>query len=81
MKLFAKTAIVGLMVLGTVGAANAATLDKIPGISSTNLNVSVKDGVATLFGNTESASERQLAERHVAKLEGVDKVINLVTFQ
>jgi len=81
MKFLTKTAIATLMVLGTMGAANAATLDTIPGISSTNLNVTVKDGVATLFGNTDSASERKLAERHVAKLEGVERVINLVTFQ
>jgi len=81
MKLFTKTAIASLFVLSSMGIANAATIDSIPGVSSANINVNVENGVATLFGNTDTASERKLAERHVAKLEGVDRVINLVTYQ
>jgi len=81
MKLFTKTAIATVLVLGSFGAANAATLDSIPGVTSPSVNVNVNDGVATLFGQVDTASERKLAERHVAKLEGVDRVINLVTYQ
>jgi len=81
MKLLTKTAIATVMAMSTLGAVNAKTLDFIPGVTSPNVNVTVQEGVATLFGVVDTHSERKLAERHVAKLEGVDRVINLVTHQ
>ena len=81
MKLFKKSAIATIMLVGTmaIGTASAITLDA-PGVTSASVNVTVKDGVATLFGTVESGFERAQAERHVAKLDGVDKVINLIGY-
>jgi osmotically-inducible protein OsmY len=50
------------------------------GASGVNLSITVKNGIATLFGTTESATEARLAENLVAQMNGVEQVINLVTF-
>ena len=83
MKLIKKTAITSALVLGTLGlgSASAITLDNIPGVTGTNLQVQVDNDVATLFGQADSGADKNIAERHVAKIEGVDRIINLVTFQ
>lgn len=81
MKLFKKTAIATSLVLSVfaMGAAQALTISP-PGVSAANLNVTVKDGVATIFGSADSLAESSQAEQYVAGLDGVDQVINLVTF-
>lgn len=81
MKLFKQTAIATTLILGAfaMGSAQALTIST-PGVSSAHLNVNVKDGVATIFGTADSAAERNLAEKFVAKSEGVDRVINLITY-
>ena len=81
MKLFKSTALATVLVMGSIGAASAVTLDSLPGATGTNINVKIDNGVATLFGQADSGIDRKIAERHVAKLEGVNKVINLVTHQ
>lgn len=83
MKLFKKTAIAATLVLSALamGSAQAITLDSLPSVNGAGLNVSVKDGTATLFGQADSSSESAFAEQYVANMEGIDKVINLVTFQ
>lgn len=80
MKLFTKTVIASALVLGSF-AVNAATLDSIPGVTAANVNYTVDNGVATLFGSVESKSESKMAERYIAQLDGVDRVINLITHQ
>ncbi len=67
-------------VLATVafGSTNAITLDNVS--SSTNLNVTVNNGVATLFGNVDSQFESVQAERAAAKIDGVESVRNLLNF-
>ena len=81
MKLFKKTAMVSALVVSAfaMGSASALTISA-PGVNSPNLNVNVKDGIATIFGTADSAAERGLAEKFVANSEGVDRVINLVTY-
>jgi len=84
MKLFNKTAIASVLVLGSLamGPASAITLNSLPGVTGSSIQVHIdREGVATLFGQTDSGAEKGIAERHVAKLDGVEKVINLVTFQ
>ena len=61
-----------------IGSASAITIDDVS--SSTNVNVTVKNGVATLFGNVDSNFEKQQAAQAAAKIEGVDSVRNLLTF-
>ena len=86
MKLFKTSAIATALLIGTIsigtmamGTASAITLDA-PGVTSASVNVSVKNGVATLFGTVDSSFERAKAERHIAKMDGVDKVINLISY-
>ena len=38
------------------------------------------NGVATLSGNVESAFDRELVERQARKIDGVHRIINLITF-
>ena len=83
-KTLAALAITGALSIGTASAMglNAGTqpLDSVIGVSSANLSVSLNDGVATLFGNAESGAESALAASHVAKIDGVERVINLITY-
>lgn len=65
----------------TMGSASAITLDSIPGVSGSSLNVQVNNGVATLSGTADSGAERALVKAYVAKMDNVDRVIDLVTFQ
>ena len=83
-KTIAALAITGALSIGSASAMglNAGTkpLDTIVGISSPSVYVKIDDGVATLFGNVESSFDSNLAENHVENIEGVDRVINLVTY-
>lgn len=78
----AALALTGALSMGTASAAglNAGVkpLASVIGISSTNIRVVVDDGVATLFGYVDSSHEANLAEAHVEKIEGVDRVINRI---
>ena len=47
--------------------------------SNVNLSITVKNGIATLFGTTDSAAEATLTENLVLQMDGVDNVINLIT--
>ena len=61
-----------------IGSASALTLE---GISSPEkVNITVQNGVATLFGNVDSNFEKHLAAKAAAELEGVDRVRNLLIF-
>ena len=71
----------------SIGSASAMGLNigtqpvnQIIGVSSASLSVTVNDGVATLFGSTDSGAEAALAEAKVAQMEGVDRVINLISW-
>ena len=87
MKLFNKATLASLFVIGALAAGTASAMTdrhttELTGVlstSSVNLRVTVEDGVAYLFGNVDSAIESGHAARHVAGIEGVNKVINLIT--
>ena len=83
-KTLAALAITGALSIGTASAmglnAGTQSLDSVIGVSSANLSVSLNDGVATLFGNAESGAESALAASHVAKIDGVERVLNLITY-
>lgn len=72
-----KLIIASVLAFGVIGSASANF--SIPGVSSTDLNVRIDNGVATLYGKVDSGAEEALAKRYVAGLDGVDKVIDLVT--
>jgi len=85
MKLSAKQsiaalALIGAMSVGTASAMTSATmpLTSVVGVGSSNLRVHVEDGIAHIFGIVENGSEAALAQAHVEKLPGVDKVINRI---
>lgn len=83
-KLAAAMVVAGIMTAGNTSAMGLSqgtqALSSIVGVSSSSISVNVDDGVATLFGSADSGSDAALAENHVAKLDGVDKVINLITY-
>jgi len=61
-----------------MGSANALTIQDVT--SSTNVRVQVQNGVATIFGNVESGFDKQLVAQQTKKIEGVDRVRNLLKF-
>lgn len=83
-KTIAALALTGALSIGTASAmgldSGTQSLDSVIGVNSASLSYTVQDGVATLFGNVDSSIESSLAKSHVAKIEGVDRVINLVTY-
>ncbi len=69
----------------TVSNVSAGTLDltnesahEIVALSSPDLKVTVYDGIATIFGVTESDAEAKLVEDQIAQLEGIEYVINMI---
>ncbi|MEE9322316.1 MAG: BON domain-containing protein [Granulosicoccus sp.] len=44
-----------------------------------NINVTVKDGVATLFGHVDDAYSEQAAKQAALRFDNVDRIIDLVT--
>lgn len=82
-----------VLALGLTGAMSVGTAAaKVPdnhyvpaghsiiSISSPNLRVTIYDGIATLFGTAESHAEAQAAEEEILDVEGVEHVINLITW-
>ncbi len=76
--IIATALIAGSLVAGSASAMTPVNIDGLS--SSTNVNVSVKDGVATLFGSVDSQFERIQVANAAKKLEGVNQVRNLLTF-
>jgi len=61
-----------------MGSAQALTVKDVT--SSTNVRITIENGVATLFGNVESSFDRDLVARQAKKIEGVERINNLLTF-
>jgi len=80
-----KTTIATLTLAGALFAGSASAMitsgpvNGVVGISSASLNYTVDEGVATLYGDVDSGVESALAQAHVEKLQGVNKVINLIS--
>ncbi len=55
--------------------------NSIVSVSSNDLRVTVYDGIATLFGNAESAEEAELAEQQIRSIDGIDHVINVLVWE
>jgi len=70
-------ALIAATVLAT-GSASAHTVGDIK--NSAHLNLQIENDIATLSGSVDSSSERILAERLVARMDGVERVRNLLTF-
>ncbi len=80
MKLLKTAVIASVLAIGVIGTASAAGLSSVPGVNG-NVNVVVSDGVATVYGHVDSSFERNLTGKYVGAQDGIDRVINLVTFQ
>ena len=78
MKLIKTLAAATLMTTMAMGSAQALTVKDVT--SSTNVRVTVQNGVATLFGNVESSFDKELVARQARKIDGVERVNNLLTF-
>ncbi|MBX2881771.1 MAG: BON domain-containing protein [Granulosicoccus sp.] len=70
-----KLLIASALMLTVVGTASA----NIPNVTSPNLDILVKNGIATVFGHAEDGIDRKMAVIYAGKLEGVEKVIDLST--
>ena len=82
-KIAAAILVTGMMTAGSASAMGLSEgtqpLDSVVGVSSANLSVNVRDGIATVFGNVESGAEAAIAKSYVSQMAGVDRVINLIT--
>ena len=82
-KIAATILVTGIMTAGTASAMGLSQgtqpLDSVVGISSANLSVNVRDGIATVFGNVESGAEAAIAKNYVSQMDGVDRVISLIS--
>ncbi|ASJ70536.1 BON domain-containing protein [Granulosicoccus antarcticus] len=78
----AATTIVLATVFSGVASANISTgnihNDVQSAIGAGNVSVSVKDGVAILFGSVDSRIDSNAAARAAASFAGIDKVINRI---
>lgn len=72
------------MSMGTASAnlpeIGTQPLNTILAVTSPKLSVTVNDGIATLFGDAESGSEAAMVEERISDIEGVEHVINLITW-
>jgi len=61
-----------------VSSAHAATvqLNSIVGVNSTDLSVTIEDGVAVINGEVDSPVEAALVSTFVSEMAGVDEVVN-----
>ncbi len=80
MKILKTALIASALTMGAIGTASAAGLSSVPGVNG-NVNVVVNNGVATVYGHVDSSFERNLTGKYVGSQAGVDRVINLITFQ
>ena len=78
MKMIKSLIVATVLATAAIGSASALTLDQAT--SSTNVQVTVNNGVATLFGNVDNNYERYQAAQAAAKIDGVDEVRNLLTY-
>lgn len=73
----------GLLFSGSAMAILPATgtkpLNSIIGVTSSTLNVTIKDGTAYVSGTVDSGGEISLVLSHVSNMDGVDRVVNMVT--
>jgi len=58
---------------------HSSTLTGVVGLSTHSINYTVDEGTATLIGDVDSHVEAALAVAELGKLEGVDRVINLLS--
>ena len=66
--------------LAEVSDAESNSSSPIIAISSPDLRVTVYDGIATLIGTAGSQDEAALAEQQILAVNGVEHVINLITW-
>jgi len=86
MKMSLKTALTALALSAAIAGPAAANVpaQSIDGeirsaITNGNVNVTVKDGVATLFGWVEDHQSEQAAKQAALSFDNVDKVVDLIT--
>lgn len=53
--------------------------DTLTNAPESALSITIKNGVATMSGHTETVSESTMAEQLVSRMHGVQQVINLTT--
>ena len=74
----------GAMSIGTAAADTSEyavkTNNSIVAVSSPDLRVTVYDGIATLLGTADSGAEARAVEKHISDVDGVEHVINMITW-
>ena len=79
MNLLKSVVVCTVLSIAVIGCGTPVKL-KHEGSSSSGIRVSVKNGVATLYGHADSNFERIQAGNAARKLDGVTRVRNLLTF-
>ncbi len=74
----------GAMSIGTAAAdlqeVKVSTDSSIVSVSSPDLRVTVYDGIATVVGTAQSSTEAETVETELLDVDGIEYVINLVTW-
>ena len=77
----------GAMSIGTAAASvpnnnkiEAAESNPIIALSGPDLRVTVYDGIATLVGTAGTLEEAEAAEREIREIDGIEHVINMITW-
>lgn len=78
MKMIKTLIATALIATFALGSAHALTVRDVT--SSANVRIKVENGVATIWGNVESSFDRELVARQAKKIEGVERINNLLTF-
>lgn len=83
-KLALALGISGALSVGTVSASmpglELESNNSIIALTSPDLNVTVYEGTAVLVGTASSAKEAQQAEDHFSSVDGIEHVINMITW-
>ena len=74
----------GAMSIGTAAAdlqeIKVSTESSIVSVSGPDLRVTVYDGIATVVGTAQSSTEAETVETELLDVDGIEYVINLVTW-
>ncbi len=84
---YALIIILPVALIGTIGVVHAKNAETYPVTHALShsmyngqpVNVSVRNGVATISGDVDSGLDRSNIEKVVSQAPGVNKVINLIT--
>lgn len=61
-----------------LASSEVMSSQSLTGTANSNLTINVKNGVATLSGNTDTQADANMVEYLVSRMKGVNHIINLI---